>query len=60
MKGLSAAGFAPDRPANFRFARTVSAKTELDPAFCWQGVRSHDRRFDGRFFAGIDSTGVYC
>jgi AraC family transcriptional regulator, regulatory protein of adaptative response / DNA-3-methyladenine glycosylase II len=60
MNGLSAAGFAPDRAAKFRFARPVNAKTELDPTCCWQGVYSHDRRFDGLFFAGIDSTGVYC
>jgi AraC family transcriptional regulator, regulatory protein of adaptative response / DNA-3-methyladenine glycosylase II len=33
---------------------------ELDPAFCWQAVYSRDRRFDGRFFAGITTTGVYC
>jgi AraC family transcriptional regulator of adaptative response / DNA-3-methyladenine glycosylase II len=33
---------------------------ELDPAFCWQAVYSRDRRFDGRFFAGIATTGVYC
>jgi AraC family transcriptional regulator of adaptative response / DNA-3-methyladenine glycosylase II len=33
---------------------------ELDPAFCWQAVHSRDRRFDGRFFAGIVTTGVYC
>lgn len=33
---------------------------ELDPTFCWQAVYSRDRRFDGRFFAGITSTGVYC
>lgn len=33
---------------------------ELDPAFCWQAVYSRDRRFDGRFFAGIATTGIYC
>jgi AraC family transcriptional regulator, regulatory protein of adaptative response / DNA-3-methyladenine glycosylase II len=33
---------------------------ELDPAFCWQAVYSRDRRFDGRFFAGTTTTGVYC
>ena len=33
---------------------------QLDPAFCWQAVYSRDQRFDGRFFAGIATTGVYC
>lgn len=33
---------------------------QLDPAFCWQAVYSRDPRFDGRFFAGIATTGVYC
>jgi AraC family transcriptional regulator, regulatory protein of adaptative response / DNA-3-methyladenine glycosylase II len=37
-----------------------SGKSELDSTFCWQAVYSRDRRFDGRFFAGIASTGVYC
>jgi AraC family transcriptional regulator of adaptative response / DNA-3-methyladenine glycosylase II len=33
---------------------------QLDPAFCWQAVYSRDHRFDGRFFAGIVTTSVYC
>jgi len=32
----------------------------LDPAACWQGLRARDRRFDGRFFVGVTSTGIYC
>jgi AraC family transcriptional regulator of adaptative response / DNA-3-methyladenine glycosylase II len=36
------------------------ANLQLDPAFCWQAVYSRDHRFDGRFFAGIATTGVYC
>jgi AraC family transcriptional regulator, regulatory protein of adaptative response / DNA-3-methyladenine glycosylase II len=38
----------------------ASGSLELDPAFCWQAVYSRDQRFDGRFFAGITTTGVYC
>ena len=34
--------------------------SELDPATCWQAIRSRDRRFDGRFFAGVRTTRVYC
>jgi AraC family transcriptional regulator, regulatory protein of adaptative response / DNA-3-methyladenine glycosylase II len=35
-------------------------KPELDPAICWQAIYSRDRRFDGRIFAGVLTTGVYC
>jgi AraC family transcriptional regulator of adaptative response / DNA-3-methyladenine glycosylase II len=38
----------------------LRSNLELDPAFCWQAVYSRDHRFDGLFFAGISSTGVYC
>src|SRR5580704_11788919 len=38
----------------------TSGNLELDPAFCWQAVYSRDRRFDGRFFAGMTTTGIYC
>ncbi|MBL8309374.1 MAG: helix-turn-helix domain-containing protein [Burkholderiales bacterium] len=27
---------------------------------CYQAMKSHDTRFDGRFFVGVSSTGVYC
>lgn len=32
----------------------------LDPDTCYKAIASHDRRFDGRFFVGVSSTGVYC
>ncbi|MBY4947320.1 helix-turn-helix domain-containing protein [Cupriavidus respiraculi] len=32
----------------------------LDPDTCYKAVVSHDRRFDGRFFVGVSSTGIYC
>ena len=35
-------------------------RREIDPAICWQAIYSRDRRFDGRFFAGVLTTGVYC
>jgi AraC family transcriptional regulator of adaptative response / DNA-3-methyladenine glycosylase II len=41
-------------------ADSPAGNLQLDPAFCWQAVYSRDRRFDGRFFAGIATTGVYC
>lgn len=32
----------------------------LDDDQCYRALRTHDRRFDGRFFVGVRSTGVYC
>jgi AraC family transcriptional regulator, regulatory protein of adaptative response / DNA-3-methyladenine glycosylase II len=33
---------------------------EFDPAICWKAISARDRRFDGRFFAGVITTKVYC
>ena len=32
----------------------------LDSDACFRAVRARDRRFDGRFFVGVASTGIYC
>ena len=32
----------------------------LDAAACYRALTSRDARFDGRFFTGVTSTGVYC
>src|SRR5262245_1642861 len=33
---------------------------KLDPEICYKAVLSRDRRFDGRFFTGVNTTGIYC
>jgi AraC family transcriptional regulator of adaptative response / DNA-3-methyladenine glycosylase II len=33
---------------------------ELDDKICYRAVSSRDRRFDGRFFTAVLSTGIYC
>lgn len=33
---------------------------ELDPDLCYRAIESRDSRFDGRFFTGVLSTGIYC
>ncbi len=33
---------------------------DITPELCWNAVRTRDRRFDGRFFVGVTSTGIYC
>jgi AraC family transcriptional regulator of adaptative response / DNA-3-methyladenine glycosylase II len=32
----------------------------LDSEICYQAILSRDRRFDGWFYVGVTSTGVYC
>jgi AraC family transcriptional regulator of adaptative response / DNA-3-methyladenine glycosylase II len=32
----------------------------LDPTTCYRALRARDRRFDGRFFVGVRTTGIYC
>jgi AraC family transcriptional regulator of adaptative response / DNA-3-methyladenine glycosylase II len=32
----------------------------LDPEACYRAFLAHDRRFDGWFFMGVSSTGIYC
>src|SRR5262249_17214633 len=32
----------------------------LDPDTCYRAIRARDPRFDGRFFVGVSSTGIYC
>ena len=34
--------------------------SDLDAERCYRAVASRDARFDGRFFTGVTSTGVYC
>ena len=33
---------------------------KLDPNICYRAVKSRDSRFDGRFFTGVKTTGIYC
>jgi AraC family transcriptional regulator of adaptative response / DNA-3-methyladenine glycosylase II len=32
----------------------------LDSEQCYRALRSHDSRFDGRFFVGVGTTRIYC
>lgn len=34
--------------------------SELDPALCYRMMLARDRRFDGRFFTAVKTTGIYC
>jgi AraC family transcriptional regulator, regulatory protein of adaptative response / DNA-3-methyladenine glycosylase II len=41
-------------------AAVRSPEKEFDPAICWKAISARDRRYDGRFFAGVITTKVYC
>jgi AraC family transcriptional regulator of adaptative response / DNA-3-methyladenine glycosylase II len=36
------------------------AMDTLDPDICWRACLASDRRFDGRFWVGVVTTGIYC
>ena len=38
----------------------ILSAMDLDPAICHAALRTRDARFDGRFFTGVSSTGIYC
>jgi AraC family transcriptional regulator of adaptative response / DNA-3-methyladenine glycosylase II len=38
----------------------VDPTAALDPAVCYRALRTRDARFDGRFYTGVTSTGIFC
>ena len=38
----------------------ICGMNQLNPHICYQAMKAHDSRFDGRFFVGVTSTGIYC
>ena len=41
-------------------AAMPSPADRLDDAAAYEALRTRDARFDGRFFVGVTSTGIYC
>jgi len=39
---------------------TRATGLSLDDKACYAAMLAHDARFDGRFFCGVSSTGIYC
>src|SRR5277367_3340000 len=35
-------------------------RVDLDRDACYRALRTRDKRFDGRFYTGVVSTGIYC
>lgn len=47
------------QPASPRLS-AYDVKVVIDPETCYRAMLAHDARFDGCFFTGVSSTGVYC
>ena len=43
-----------------RRERPDNGAMTLDHDACYRALAAHDARFDGRFFVGVRSTGIYC
>ncbi len=39
---------------------TQTANNQLNDARCWQALQERDQQFDGLFYYGVKTTGVYC
>jgi len=50
----------PDTARPRCYKTRMSTPLALDAAACYQALRTRDARFDGRFFTGVVSTGVFC
>jgi AraC family transcriptional regulator of adaptative response / DNA-3-methyladenine glycosylase II len=48
--------FQPESAATMVYSRRM----RLDPDTCYAALLSRNRRFDGWFFVGVATTGVYC
>ena len=52
------------RPVTGRSLRIIDAMTSdsalLQPDSCYLAMKARDARFDGCFFTGVTSTGIYC
>lgn len=40
--------------------KNAGQELSLDHKACYAAMQAHDVRFDGRFFCGVSSTGIYC
>ncbi len=40
--------------------RTKKLSISLEPELCYRALLTRDSRFDGRFFTGVRTTGIYC
>jgi AraC family transcriptional regulator, regulatory protein of adaptative response / DNA-3-methyladenine glycosylase II len=45
---------------DFSMNTEVEVNPSHDALACYQALKAHDARFDGRFFVGVSSTRIYC
>lgn len=45
---------------DFGIQRMIALPMEIDDTAAYRALTARDRRFDGVFFVGVSSTGVYC
>jgi AraC family transcriptional regulator of adaptative response / DNA-3-methyladenine glycosylase II len=48
------------KPLDPEAARDQYFAMDLDHAACYRAISLRDARFDGRFFTGVKTTGIYC
>ena len=53
-------GSTPAAPGTRVRPWEIESEPAVDPGICWQAIYSRDPRFDGRFFMGATTTGIYC
>jgi AraC family transcriptional regulator of adaptative response / DNA-3-methyladenine glycosylase II len=58
MTGKSLSG--PKTARQRRTGSGIKSGMELDEDSCFRALRARDRRFDGVFFVGVTTTGIYC
>jgi AraC family transcriptional regulator, regulatory protein of adaptative response / DNA-3-methyladenine glycosylase II len=44
----------------YKQSQSADSSHEFAPEICYQAMKSHDARFDGRFFVGVRTTKIYC
>jgi AraC family transcriptional regulator, regulatory protein of adaptative response / methylated-DNA-[protein]-cysteine methyltransferase len=57
---LAKAGLHPQKPVRPGAAARIIARMSLDFAECDQARLARDAAYDGRFYTGVHTTGIYC
>ena len=60
MQSMTGPRSVPALGLNHTRLHSMRSEDGLDAAICRQAINSRDPRFDGRFFAGATTTGLYC
>jgi AraC family transcriptional regulator, regulatory protein of adaptative response / DNA-3-methyladenine glycosylase II len=58
LLGMTNAQLSQQPPIDLLSSPLISM--QLNPEACYSAMMARDRRFDGQFFVGVTSTGIYC